>query len=171
MKYSIGDTIVYGGNGVCKVSGIEMKNMFGDGEEEYYILTPLFIKQASTLYVPVNNEKMTSKIKPVITRKEAYELVKNIPNIDIEWIEDKNTRKDTYSRLINFGTREEIVGIINHIIKHRDMLVNEGKRLNMMDEKILNDAERRMNGEFAVAFDILPNEVPDYIHTAIAKGA
>ncbi|MCQ2534541.1 MAG: hypothetical protein MJ172_08250 [Clostridia bacterium] len=171
MKYTIGDTIVYGGNGVCEVSGIENKNLFGDGEEQYYVLTPLFIKQASTLYVPVNNEKMTSKIKPVISHKEADELVKNIPNIEIDWIEDKNLRKNTFSHLINFGTREEIIGIINLIIKHRDALVSEGKRLNMMDEKLLNDAERVMNGEFAVAFGILPNEVPEYIHTVIAKGA
>lgn len=171
MKYTIGDTIVYGGNGVCKVSGIELKNMFGDGDEQYYVLTPLFINQASTLYVPVNNEKMTSKIKPVISQREATELVKNIPNIKIEWIEDKNLRKNTFSHLINFGTREDIIGIINLINMHRDALTNEGKRLNMMDEKLLNDALRVMNGEFAVALGILPNEVPDYIHTAIAKGA
>ncbi len=164
MKYTIGDTVVYGGNGVCKVSEIEMKNLFGDGEEEYYVLTPLFLRQASTLYVPVNNEKMTSKIKPVISRNEARELVKNIPNIVVDWIEDKNKRKDTFAHLINFGTREDIIGIINLINEHREKLSADGKKLNMQDEKILNEAEKRMNGEFAVAFNIMPDQVPSYIH-------
>lgn len=169
MKYTIGDTVVYGGNGVCKVSEIEMKNLFGDGEEEYYVLTPLFLRQASTLYVPVNNTKMTSKIKPVISRSEADELVKNMPNIITDWIEDKNKRKDTFSHLINFGTREDIIGIINLIEQHRDMLSADGKKLNMQDEKILNDAEKRMNGEFAVAFNIMPEQVPSFIQKQLAS--
>ena len=49
------------------------------------------------------------------------------------------------------------------ITKHRDTLAGEGKVLNMQDEKILAEAERRMNAEFAVALDMRPDEVVEYI--------
>ena len=49
------------------------------------------------------------------------------------------------------------------ITKHRESLAEEGKVLNMQDEKILAEAERRMNAEFAVALDMRPDEVVSYI--------
>jgi CarD family transcriptional regulator len=49
------------------------------------------------------------------------------------------------------------------ITKHKESLAEEGKVLNMQDEKILAEAERRMNAEFAVALDMRPDEVVSYI--------
>ena len=49
------------------------------------------------------------------------------------------------------------------------MLEDEGKSLNQQDEKILTDAERRMNAEFAVALGMDPQEIPGFIQVEREK--
>lgn len=169
MDYSIGDVVVYGGNGVCEIEDIKDISFYHEEPQTYYILKPMFVKQALVLYVPFNNEKLTSKIQPVITRDEAMDLIHGINDTDIEWIEDRNLRKETYSTMISSGDRREIVEVISIISDHRRSLLKEGKSLNMQDEKMLNDAQRRMNAEFAVALDIEIEEVPGFINGELAK--
>jgi len=49
------------------------------------------------------------------------------------------------------------------------MLENEGKSLNQQDEKILTDAQRRMDAEFAVALGMDPHEIPMFIEEEKTK--
>lgn len=163
MVYNIGDNVVYGGNGVCKVTEIKEMSFFNEAPKKYYVLEPIFSKQSSTLYVPLDNEVMVAKIMPVIGRDEALELIKSLNDDKVEWIDDKNLRKDTYNSIVTRGTREEIMGVIKAVLRQQARLSSEGKRLNMQDEKALVDAETRMNAELALALDIRPDEVPEYI--------
>ena len=145
-------------------------SFFNEAPKKYYVLEPIFSKQSSTLYVPLDNEVMVAKIMPVIGRDEAMELIKTLNDDKIEWIDDKNLRKDTYNSIVTRGTREEIMGVIKAVLARQAELSSEGKRLNMQDEKTLVDAESRMNAELALALDIEPDEVSDFIkrETSIA---
>ena len=163
MKYKIGQNVVYGGNGVCKITEIKEMSFFNEEAKEYYVLEPIFTKQTSTMYVPLDNEVMVKKLCPVISRDEAIELIKNLGKTSVEWIEDKNLRKDTYNTIVSRGTRKEIMGVIMTVLERQAQLISEGKRLNMQDEKTLADAESRMNAEIALALDMRPEDVPDYI--------
>ena len=49
------------------------------------------------------------------------------------------------------------------------MLENEGKSLNQQDEKILTDAQRRMDAEFAVALGMEPDQIPMFIEEEKTK--
>ncbi|MCQ2504439.1 MAG: CarD family transcriptional regulator [Saccharofermentans sp.] len=163
MDYSVGERVVYGGSGVCSIDDIRDISFAHERPKKYYVLKPLFAKQASTVYVPFDNEKLTSKIQPVISKDEAMELIDGYSNDDSEWIDDRNRRKDKFNDLLSNGTRKEIMELIGMITKHRESLAEEGKMLNMQDEKILAEAERRMNAEFAVALDMMPDEVETYL--------
>ena len=66
------------------------------------------------------------------------------------------------------GEFSEIMGVIKAVLTRQAELVNEGKRLNMQDEKTLTDAENRMNAELALALDMDPEEVPGFIRDKIA---
>ena len=153
MSYNIGDNVVYGGNGVCKVTEIKEMSFFNEAPKKYYVLEPIFSKQSSTMYVPLDNEVMVAKLHPVMGRAEAMDLIKSLADNKVEWIDDKNVRKDTYNSIVTRGTREEIMGVIKAVLTHQAMLNSEGKRLNMQDEKALVDAENRMNAELALALD------------------
>lgn len=58
--YSVGQTVLYGSNGICNIEEITTKEISGMSID-YYVLKPLY-SQNSTLFVPVNNEKLVSKI-------------------------------------------------------------------------------------------------------------
>ena len=161
--YTVGDTVVYGGSGVCEIDDIRDISFYHERPKKYYVLKPMFVKQSSTVYVPFDNEKLTANIQPVISKDEAIELIDGIGSEESEWIDDRNQRKDHFNDLLSNGTRKQIINLISMITKHRDTLAGEGKVLNMQDEKILAEAERRMNAEFAVALDMRPDEVVEYI--------
>ncbi|MBR1797877.1 MAG: hypothetical protein IJ757_07715 [Clostridiales bacterium] len=163
MSFSKGETVVYGGSGVCEIDDIKDVRFYHERPQKYYILKPLFVNQAQVVYVPYNNEKLTAKIKPVISKDEALDLIHGIDESSIEWIEDRNARKELFNGLVSSGDRKNIVDVISAITARRRMLAEEGKTLNQQDEKILTDAEKRMNAEFAVALGMDPKEIPDFI--------
>lgn len=169
MKHSKGETVVYGGSGVCQIDDIRDISFYHERPQKYYVLKPLFVKQSQTVYVPMNNEKLTAKIQPVISREEALELIHGINDNDVEWIEDRNLRKDTFNDMVMGGNRKAIINVISVIINKRRDLLAEGKTLNMQDEKILAEAERRMNAEFAVALDLKIEEVEGFIQEESQK--
>ncbi|MGN0709116.1 MAG: CarD family transcriptional regulator, partial [Anaerovoracaceae bacterium] len=74
--FSIGDLIVYGGTGVCRVENITKPNFNEfDRDELYYVLQPLY--QTGTIYAPVDNDKVF--MRKVITKERANELIDMIP--------------------------------------------------------------------------------------------
>ena len=61
-RFEIGQNVIYGTNGLCRVEDIkEMSFIAGETKKAYYILEPLRTK-ASTIYVPLKNEKLVSKM-------------------------------------------------------------------------------------------------------------
>ena len=169
MEYSVGETVVYGGSGVCEISEIKDVQFGRERPQKYYILKPLFDKQALVVYVPFNNEKLTAKIQPIISKEEALDLIRGIGTYDCEWIEDRNLRKETYTDMVSSGERKSIIGVISAISGHRDRLADEGKSLNMQDEKLLYEAQKRMDAEFAVALELEYEDVQEFIRVEKAK--
>ncbi|MBR5386422.1 MAG: hypothetical protein IK142_02445 [Clostridiales bacterium] len=169
MSFSKGETVVYGGSGVCEIDDIKDVRFYHERPQKYYILKPLFVNQAQVVYVPYNNEKLTAKIKPVITKKEALELIHNIDDNNVEWVEDRNARKELFNGLLSSGDRKDIIDLISTISARRKQLEDEGKSLNQQDEKILTDAQRRMDAEFAVALGLDVHQIPEFIQEEKAK--
>ena len=92
MMISVGQTVLYGGNGVCSVSGITTRTI-GRTPVEYYELRPVSSK-ISTVFVPVGNEALVSRIRPVLGAKEIGEILAS-PATE-EWIADKNARAERF---------------------------------------------------------------------------
>ena len=86
------DIVLYGNQGVCKVFDIVKKEMANE-VNEYYVLKPVNDVH-STVYVPTQNEKLTSKMKKVLSVEEIYDLINDIPNEKEVWIDDFNERKE-----------------------------------------------------------------------------
>ena len=67
--YSVNEKIHYGGSGVCVIQEIATMR-FGRTREKYYVLKPVY-QNSSVIYVPVENEALVSKMRPVLSREEA----------------------------------------------------------------------------------------------------
>ncbi|HBN86196.1 MAG TPA: CarD family transcriptional regulator, partial [Clostridiales bacterium] len=75
--YQVGDLIIYGNTGVCKVMEITTRALDGKHKEQlFYVLEPLY--QNCTISAPVNSTKVF--MRPVISKKEAERLIDNIPS-------------------------------------------------------------------------------------------
>lgn len=159
--FKVGDTVLYGNQGVCRIVGTEEKEL-GGTNIEYFVLKPVY-DENSTLYVPLSNSNLLSKMKSVLSAKEIYEMIKEMPDEDTIWIDDENERKQKYQQIINEGNRHKLVQLIKTLHIHEVSQQEKGRKLHICDEIILKQAEKLLYDEFALVLNIKPNEVLPFI--------
>ena len=159
--YAVNDTILYGLNGACIITDIAKRNISGS-IIEYYVLQPVY-NNASTIYVPMKNEKLTAKMRRVLSAEEIHGLIQAMPDEDSLWIENENDRKEAYREILSAGDRMKLVRLIKALYLHQEKLQGIGRRLHMSDERFLKDAERLLYDEFALVLNIKPEQVLPFI--------
>ena len=163
--YNIGDVVMYGTFGICKISSIEKRDFTGE-EQEYYILKHIN-DDKNTFYVPANNETALGKIHPICSKADVDDLIAHMNAEQPIWIDNDIKRKEEYSRIIKETDKHEIIRLIKTLYLHRKELAKGGKKLRSSDENYLNTAENMLFEEFAYALDIDKSEVVDYIEKHI----
>ena len=158
--YKVHDTILYGSQ-ICRIEGDTTKNFNGE-TKEYYVLKPIF-NDTSTIYVPVDNEKLTQKMRRILSASEIYELIRSMPETDSEWIENETERKETYQAILNSGDRKSIVRMIKALYGQQQRRQAQGRRLRVTDERFLKEAERVLYDEFALVLNIRQEQVLPFI--------
>ncbi len=161
MKLNIGDSVIYGGDGVCEIVDIENMEMSGK-IREYYVLAPMFNKSMK-IYVPVDNEKGLQHIRYALTEEQARALIEDMPSLETIWINNEHTRKEEYKKIISRGDLRELVSLIKTLYLKKLEREEKGKKLYACDEVFLSSAERLLYGEIAAALDIERDKVAEYI--------
>ena len=164
--YSIGDMVMYGSFGICKVTAIEKRDLTGE-EQEYYILKHIN-SEKNVFYVPTNNDKALSKMHRIYSKAEVDELISHMNSEGLIWIDNDIKRKEEYSRIIKDADKHEIIRLIKTLYLRRKQLAESGKKLRSTDENYLSLAENMLFEEFAYALDIDKSEVVEYIEKHIA---
>lgn len=159
--FCVGDTVLYGSQGVCKIIGKD-KREFAEHDREYLILQPFYDKNSSIL-VPSENQELISKIKPVLSAEEIKEVIQSMPEEDTIWIEDENLRKQKYQDIIHEADRKKLIQLIKTLYLHQISQKKKGRKLHQCDENFLKQAEKILYSEFAVVLQIKPEEVSDFI--------
>lgn len=163
---SIGDVVMYGTFGICKIASIEKRDFMGV-ENDYYILHHVY-NEKNTFYVPLDNEQAVSRLHKVCSKADVDELIGHMNAEAPIWIDNEIKRKEEYSRIIKGGDKKEIIRLIKALYLHRKELYSEKKKLRSSDENYLALAENMLFEEFAYALDIDRSEVVDYIEKHIA---
>lgn len=151
MMFKIGDLVVYGGEGVCKVEDIGIPDIFEESQnKKYYTLSPLY--RQGKIYTPVDTKIF---MRPVISKDEAMDLIEMMPDIDGEIYENRNVRilSEHYQEKIQSHNCVDLVKTIKDIYAKRMLMNSRGKKLGQVDEKFFRKAEDLLYGEFAVALD------------------
>ena len=164
--YSIGDMVMYGSFGICKVTAIEKRDLTGE-EQEYYILKHIN-SEKNIFYVPTNNDTALSKMHPICSKAEVDELISHMNSEGLIWIDNDIKHKEEYSRIIKDADKHEIIRLIKTLYLRRKELAENGKKLRSTDENYLSLAENMLFEEFAYALDIDKSEVVEYIEKHIA---
>ena len=158
---TVGQTVVYGTQGVCTVREISMLKL-GKTKGEYYVLSPVD-DPGSTVYVPTANEKLMSKLRPVLTGKEADALIIEAVREPLEWIASDAERKSACDDIVKNGDRKQLMQLVGMLYRRRELLKDQKKHFHNVDAQYLKTAERMLHGELAYALGIAADDVADYI--------
>ena len=159
--FSVNEKIHYGGSGVCIIQEIATMR-FGRTRERYYVLKPVY-QNSSLIYVPVDNEALVSKMRPVLTRQEVDDLIDEMPSVETAWEEDSQQRKLNFDALLRSNQCRDLVVLIKTLQEHKVVRAKLGKSLHVSDETYLREAQRLLFDEFAGPLGLMPAQVNGYI--------
>lgn len=161
--FEAGQYIIYGTSGVCRVEAIDTPSFAAGTNQLYYTLIPLY--GTETIYIPVDSPVF---MRPVISREQAEELVRQIPDIETD---DPNTHSlrllsEHYQAALQSHDCHDLVQLIKTVYakSHRG-----SHRISQIDQRYRKRAEELLHGELAVALGIPFSEVPGYIARSIRQ--
>lgn len=161
---NIGDVIIYGNHGICKVTGLQ-DMCVEEKTRSYYVLKPVY-HTASTVYISAINNKRKTEARRILSADEIFSLVKKISGKDFVWIKDNRQRKELFCQVLADGNRLELVKMIKTLRWHKQELknTNKDKKLQISDEDFLKNAEKTLCEEFAYVLNIKREEVIPFIY-------
>lgn len=165
--YSVGDMVVYGRMGVCRVDDIGTPHLSAaDVDRSYYTLSPIY--KDGRIYVPVDT---CGFMRPVISRDEALSLIERMPDIEGAIFESRQVSavREHYQTLLVSDDWTDVIQVIKSIYAKRQALAEIGKCLGQVEAQYMKRAEEMLYEEFAVALGIPKNDVQAYILEAVAR--
>lgn len=168
--YQIGELIVYGGTGVCRVTEIVAKKFSRtEPEKLYYILTPLY--QAGTITTPVENGKVFTR--PVISYDEALSLIDRIPSIQAEAYHNQNLQQleNHYKSELESHDCFDLLRLTMSTYQKKREREAAKLKFGAVDRRYMERAENLLFGELAVALQIERENVQMFIQNRLQSGA
>lgn len=155
--FSIGERVIYGAIGVCEISDITLNELTGV-TREYYILRPVDTDK-SVIYVPTDNEKLTSRMRAVPSSKELHKLLSDIKDSKFDWIENNLERNEKFHEILNDGNIKENVKLLRTLHARSQDLSLKGRHLQKADERIYKDCSKLLCSEFSSILNIEQSQV------------
>lgn len=154
--YQKGDYISYSGHGVCKISDIRAMD-FGSGKQDYYIIEPIAAGNA-TIYLPRDNPKALSRIRPILTKEEIDRIISSVRDDEIRWTNDRKVRTVQFQQILSRRDTRELLMLASCLYKRKTE-----KGLPASELEMLHKTEGMIEQEFSVALNICKEEIGQYI--------
>lgn len=153
----IGDCVVYGSHGLCRVRDILVPSFLERGKEKEYYQMESAVDSGSVLYVPVDGAD--DKIRDVISPEEAEDLI-----IDIEYTRELELPEGKKAEPVIMGVikrnlADEMISLVKSLRKIKAIRESEGKKFAALNEKYLNMAEKLLYTEMAFSLKSDKDEI------------
>jgi CarD family transcriptional regulator len=160
--------VVYGMNGTCRVTDVTTLKMPGcDQKRKYYVLQPIG-SESSRIYSPVDNNKVL--IRPVISKREAKELLGSIDSIEEAVVPNEKFREETYKDILRSGDCKRTLGLLRTLIGRRRKRISQGRKITSLDERYFGEAMSRLTDELTVVLGedhaAVTAELSDLLHAS-----
>lgn len=147
-----GEIVVYSATGVCRIEDL-CEKQFGSFSAQYYVLKPL-MQRSSTVFVPTSNAALTSKIHAILTKNELEKAIA-AAKIDVSNIaESENERRQRFDGILQSGDRTQLVLMVWELYRLKKRQMDNGRRLHLADERLLDCAENLLFEEIAYVYGI-----------------
>ena len=133
MKYEIGDLVSKPVTGICKIEDILYLNLLDEKNKKMYYLIKPIEDEKDKIYVPVSNSD--SRLRLCLTKEEAWNLIKRIPEIPTAWINNEKLREQNYKEAVKANDPEALVAIIKMIYQRKEKRLAQGKKCTATDAR------------------------------------
>lgn len=165
--YHVGDQVVYGIHGVCRV--IDQEEQVVDRKRVSYLVLEPIGQSDSKFLVPTHSQVAMSKLKPMLTREELEAMLTSDEVCVDGWIRDEGQRKQTYRELITSGDRVRLMCMVRSIYRHKAVQAAAGKKCHLSDDNFLRDAEKLLIGEVSVVLNMDAEEAKVYLRSYLKE--
>lgn len=159
--HKIGETVVYRRQGIYEITSVK-EQVIGEVKKDYYVFRSVYDKNA-TIYVPVDNENLTSQIERLLSKDEINAIVDQSDTTDIIWIENNAERAICYDEIVKSGDLSRILSVLRLYMLQKEGENKKSFRAFAKDERIFSAAMKNITEAFACPLGISKAEVMAYI--------
>ena len=164
LKLEKGGILIYGVHGICRVEDVRTE-IFGQIKGEYYVLRPVY-EEKETIYLPVQNEKLLSKVTELVSPEDILELVSLMPS-EKDWIEDDRKRNDNYQKILEERDRTALAKTVKGLELRKQEMEKQGKRLHVWDEEMRKKALKMLYEEISLIFDLERKDLVGFLFSKV----
>ena len=158
--FEINDNVIHKSAGACVVHDIVTED-FGAGLQQYYYLKPRFENNTNRnleIYLPV--EKEQDFIRKPLSKEKVEMLIDAIPTMEKIWINDAKKRKQLFEEIYYSGDVKGLCQLVKLLYIDQTFFT---KPMSLTDKNFLTKIKTNIFDEFAIALNIEPQEIEQYI--------
>ena len=165
--FQVGEYIVYGINGICRVEDVCPSPYDKTDPRTYYLLVPVNNPMSSTIYTPVDNERVP--MRRLMTAAEIEALIADMPAIELLTVPIEKQRREIYRTTIGTLAPEGYVQVIKTVHRRREELTAAHKHFPVTDLEYGRLAKHLLYSECAHVLGLEEDGMESYIEECIGK--
>ena len=132
--FEVGEYVVYGNKGVCKVNSVGPVDIPG---------------------------KVV--LRRVLTSKEAKDLINDAAHMNPVWIQNDKEREQRFTEILRSADTRSLFEMIIALHHRKERRLAAGKKATSTDERYSHAAEDILFGELGISLGIARDEVKDFV--------
>lgn len=155
--FEIGELIVYGTNGVCRVKDICPSPFNKDDGRLYYVLEPLHDTSNFVIYSPIDNS--TVIMRRLLSSDKVREIMSALPDIEMIEVPMEKRRRDVYRDTLQTADPMEYIRLIKTVAHRRAEFRRTRRRLPDIDNDSEHTARKCVYDEFSAVLGVCREEI------------
>ena len=159
--FAIGEMVVYGGEGVCRVDSVDTPSLPGiEKGRQYYHLSPLC--RTGQVMTPVDTRVLMRRI---MTPSEAEGFLASLPALPPEETVESSQRltKEHFQEVVTSYDCVCMARMIKAVCRKRRWALEHSKKVSQLEERYLKRAEEQLYSELGAALGLSREEMCGYI--------
>ena len=116
--------------------------------------------------VPIDNKN--GYLKKLLTEKEALDLIKQIPNVEVMKTENKNLEND-YLNLLYTKSHLDLIKVIKTTYLRNKQRKDAKRSIGQKDDEYFKNAEKCLYEELSVVFNLSYADTKNYVIEKIKR--
>lgn len=159
IMFNIGDYILYGKNGVCRLTDI-CSSPFDENDTRTYYKLQTQHGASSVIFTPTDTKIASRKL---MTKEEAESFIKKIPQIETLKVETEKLRREVYRTAVSDLSPESFVAVLKTIKERRRAFEIAKRHITEADAEYESLAKKSLYSELSIVLDIPYVDVEAYI--------